>query len=155
MRVRVSGAGHPYPVVIRHGGQPERIPLSGALLGIFPDERYEDVAFDLGPDDTLLLFSDGLETAFANPLLPDRDAPARKRGATAYLQELGRLAWPDEHRGISLGDAIGSLSGLLDAQAGSLHQADDITIVAVRRVGDAVGALMDADTQARYARDAA
>jgi sigma-B regulation protein RsbU (phosphoserine phosphatase) len=151
MRVRISGAGHPYPVVVRRGGATVRMPLSGALLGVFPDEQYTDVSFDLGPDETLLLFSDGLETAFANPLLTDR--PGRRTGSDAHLKELSRLRWPDSRRGVSLADAMGSLSGLLDSQAGSLHQADDITIVALRRVGAALGGLLDC--AAAGARDAA
>ena len=61
-----SNAGHPSPLLVRQGrNKPFRLQESGALLGIFPDWKYEDSSLDLQPGDLLLLFTDGITEASA------------------------------------------------------------------------------------------
>lgn len=133
MRVRLAAAGHPCPLLIRAGGRIEPIAVDGALLGVFPDEVYQDTGFVLGPDETLVIYSDGLETAFANPLVERAGRRARSAGRR-HVEELRSLRWPGSAPGVRLADAIDDLGRLIDLQDGSLHQADDITVVAVWRV---------------------
>ncbi len=55
-------AGHPYPVVVS-GDSIRQLPASGAVLGVFPAWKYEDVEVALGAGDRLLLFTDGITEA--------------------------------------------------------------------------------------------
>lgn len=59
-RLTVCCAGHPLPLVLRADGTVESAGTPGALLGIFGDPELTDVAFDLGPEDVLVLFTDGI-----------------------------------------------------------------------------------------------
>jgi sigma-B regulation protein RsbU (phosphoserine phosphatase) len=54
-------AGHPYPILIRAGGQPQRLEIEGSLLGIFGQAEYVQENIQLQRGDKLLLHSDGLE----------------------------------------------------------------------------------------------
>ncbi len=55
-------AGHLYPILISRGAA--QMPDSGgAVLGVFPDWRYEDATIDLKGGDRLLLFTDGITEA--------------------------------------------------------------------------------------------
>jgi serine phosphatase RsbU (regulator of sigma subunit) len=59
-RVVVSSAGHPLPIVVRKNGDVVEVGRPGSLLGVLTDVRVADVAFDLGPGDALVLFTDGI-----------------------------------------------------------------------------------------------
>ena len=74
-RVELARAGHPLPMLLRADGTSEEIGGDGALLGVLPDEVFEPVTVDLSPGDKLVLFTDGVETAFVEPgAAPDLDA---------------------------------------------------------------------------------
>ncbi len=132
-RVTMASAGHPPPILLGPQGM-TRIPTDGALLGIFPEERYADIEFTLQPGETLLLFSDGFEMAFES----DAEAKGRKRHAREsdsdfehYVQRLGAIRWPDGHGKRSAAQSIEELILRVDEQAGSLHQIDDLTAIAI------------------------
>ncbi|WP_327418008.1 SpoIIE family protein phosphatase [Streptomyces sp. NBC_01233] len=58
--MRWARAGHLPPVLVR-GGEAEAFPLiEGLLLGALPDVTYVEREVRLEPDDTLLMFTDGL-----------------------------------------------------------------------------------------------
>jgi len=59
-------AGHPYPVLIRPGKQPEQLELRGSLLGIFEQAEYIQRTIQLQPGDKLVLYSDGAEPFIGN-----------------------------------------------------------------------------------------
>jgi len=54
-------AGHPYPVLIRQGSEPDQLKSRGSLLGIFEQAEYVQGTVQLRPGDKLLLYSDGAE----------------------------------------------------------------------------------------------
>ena len=58
-------AGHPYPILIRAGQEPEQLELRGSLLGVFGQAEYGDRTVQLEPGDKLLLYSDGAERFIA------------------------------------------------------------------------------------------
>lgn len=124
-RVTLAGAGHPPPLRIR-GRCLTRVETDGPLLGVFPGEQYTDTTFTMSEDETLLLYSDGFETAFA----PPEEAVGRRKSADSYLSELASLPWPGAGQG-SAADALRDLERRIDLQAGSLHQVDDVTAVAI------------------------
>lgn len=124
-RVTLAGAGHPPPLRMR-GGCMNRIETDGPLLGVFPGEKYTEVSFTMSPGESLLLYSDGFETAFS-PL----SETGPRRDNDLYLQELAALDWPGEDDDRTAGAAMMQLGRRLDEQAGSLHQIDDVTAVAL------------------------
>ncbi len=55
-----TSAGHP-PVLLRRGdGRIEALSSSGLPVGMFPDRRYAATETRLDPDDTVLLYTDGV-----------------------------------------------------------------------------------------------
>lgn len=125
-RVSLSGAGHPPPLRIR-GSFMTKVNTDGPLLGVFPGEKYDEATFTLADDETLLLYSDGFETAFA----PPEATPHRRKAADSYMAELSRLPWPSSsHKGTAV-DALQELETRIDEQCGSLHQIDDVTALAI------------------------
>jgi len=61
LQLTYSRAGHPYPVIIRPGKEPEQLQIRGSLLGIFEQAEYVQGTVQLAPGDKLLLYSDGAE----------------------------------------------------------------------------------------------
>jgi anti-sigma regulatory factor (Ser/Thr protein kinase) len=57
--VRIASAGHPRPVLIR-GGRPRWVEVAGPLLGSYMDVDWTEVEVAMEPDDTLVLFTDGV-----------------------------------------------------------------------------------------------
>ncbi len=121
--VQLAGAGHPPPILSR-GGQVERVETEGPLLGVFPEAEFPMVEFTMGPGDMLVVFSDGFETAFPDPNQTGRDV---RLPTLTYLDKLHAASSGER----SLNEAVRVLEQELDAQAGSLHQADDVTALFV------------------------
>lgn len=122
---RLASAGHPPPVVLRAGGALEPVDCGGGLLGVFEGEEYPDVEFTLLPGDRLLIHSDGFEQAFPGDPTGTRQArlPSRR-----YLDEFAAVrAAPDAS------SLVQQVSRRVDMQFGSVHQADDITLLVVER----------------------
>lgn len=121
--ITMACAGHPPPLrVSRHGVRP--VDVSGMLLGVVADYQYEQITMRLEPDEILVLHSDGIETTFG----------ARTSGGDGqppiHHAHLGVL-----RRGTSMDDltsAMNNLAGVIDQQVGSLHQDDDLTILAIQ-----------------------
>ena len=61
--LRYTNAGHLLPIVIRAKGEAEELQNGGAVIGVFPDWKYEDSEVQLDPGDRLLLFTDGITEA--------------------------------------------------------------------------------------------
>ncbi len=63
--VQWARAGAPYPVLSRPGCQPRELVSNGALLGVLPDAAFEVVDLQLGPGETFVIYTDGLDTLLA------------------------------------------------------------------------------------------
>ena len=61
--LRYTNAGHLLPILIRANGEVEELQNGGAVIGVFPDWKYEDSLVRLNPGDRLLLFTDGITEA--------------------------------------------------------------------------------------------
>ena len=59
----ISSAGMEPALVVRRGGGVEEIDVSGLLLGIQPNEPYDQAEFTLSPGDTLVQVTDGITEA--------------------------------------------------------------------------------------------
>jgi serine phosphatase RsbU (regulator of sigma subunit) len=109
---------------MRASGDCEELETSGGLLGVFDDEQYEQIEFDLAVNDRMLLYSDGFEQAF--PATP-ADAYERRLPNTRYRTEFDALCREETPTGM-----IERIAQRLDDQRGSLHQVDDLTLVTLK-----------------------
>ncbi len=62
-RLTYCNAGHNPPLLVRAGGSSVELNAAGAVLGQFPDWRYEQSSVQLNSGDKLLVFTDGLVEA--------------------------------------------------------------------------------------------
>jgi hypothetical protein len=60
-------AGHPFPIVRRAGGAVEELGSGGLPLGLRREADLHPLTVTLGPDDVLLLYTDGLPEAVDGP----------------------------------------------------------------------------------------
>lgn len=114
-RLRWSSAGHPPPMVVGADGTVRTLdePRPGLLLGIDPARPRVDHVTTLEPDDTLLLYTDGL--------VERRDRSLRT-GLADLHAALGR------HAGLGLEELCDTLLAELPGGPGE----DDVALVAVR-----------------------
>lgn len=128
-RVDIACAGHPAPLRVGpHGAR--AVEVSGMLLGVVNDYHYEQVTIMLEDDELLVMHSDGIEAAFA----PRSGVHADTQGhlPPPYLPHLAAMGRGDACRDVDL--AIRRLSTVIDAQSGSLHQDDDLTVLVLRAI---------------------
>ena len=113
-RLRLAVAGHPAAILLRPGELPRPIEVEGGILGIFPDEPYEEIELELRTNDRVLFYSDGFEQAFS------------ENGAPRHIEEFAKLSGI-----LSAEQLVEEVIARVDAQSGSLHQADDLTLLCV------------------------
>jgi len=63
VRVDLASSGHPGPAVVRPDGRVDMLNGGGLPLGLFPDAEPERETVELGPDDLLFFYSDGVTDA--------------------------------------------------------------------------------------------
>lgn len=61
LQLTYARAGHPYPLLIRPGQEPEQLQIRGSLLGVFEQAEYAQQTVQLQHGDKLLIYSDGAE----------------------------------------------------------------------------------------------
>ncbi|MBN1123718.1 MAG: serine/threonine-protein phosphatase [Sedimentisphaerales bacterium] len=61
MQLTFARAGHPYPILIRHGQAPIQLESRGGLLGVFGQADFQQRSIQLASGDKLLLYSDGCD----------------------------------------------------------------------------------------------
>jgi sigma-B regulation protein RsbU (phosphoserine phosphatase) len=102
-----ASAGHPPLILLRSGGESERIFHSGPALGLYEEAEYAEVEVVLEPGDRLLFHSDGVYEA-----LPDADGSPSESIAAILSRErergveaLRRLLAPSRAPGLRDGEA--------------------------------------------------
>ena len=121
LQVHVSRAGHPHPIVLRAEGATETLRVDGSLLGIFPDETYGTCSTQLRPGDRMVVYTDGLDVAFAA-------RPTETLEEPHWQSELSR------RRALPGDQLLAEFADALDAEAGSLRPKDDVTLVLVEAI---------------------
>jgi serine phosphatase RsbU (regulator of sigma subunit) len=115
-----ASAGHNPPLCFRESsGQVEELPAHGTLLGAFVDVSFSEERTLLEPGDTLILYTDGVSEA--------RDAEGNFFGDRRLKSAVAAAGdCPVEEMVQALVTAVNEFTG-------SMPQADDMTIVAVKR----------------------
>jgi phosphoserine phosphatase RsbU/P len=96
-QVTFARAGHPLPMVLRADGSIQSLDCEGGLLGVFPNETFEQVTVTLEIGDRLLLVTDGVEVAFGPDIASsqqrwyDELQARRSLPAEQFLHEFGNL----------------------------------------------------------------
>jgi PAS domain S-box-containing protein len=115
--LRVACAGHPRPLLLRLDGTTEAVGGKGPLLGVMSDATFEDVDVELGTDDAIVLYTDGLTDALA----PEQ-----------ILTESDLLAALAECRGLGAGEISQRLELVALGGDASRVPRDDIALVVAR-----------------------
>ncbi|MCA9279445.1 MAG: SpoIIE family protein phosphatase [Phycisphaeraceae bacterium] len=128
--LKIACAGHP-PALLAgldgSNGYVKEVDAAGPMLGVFPEAQYEDLTLTLTPGQSLLIYSDGFETAFPD----DEEAnKIQRRGSREYVNHFANLPWPTKTDGC-LQNVVNALRGIVGGHAGSLHQADDLTALVI------------------------
>lgn len=114
LQLTYSRAGHPYPVLIRHGKEPEQLQTRGSLLGIFEQAEFIQGTVQLQPGDKLLLYSDGAEPFIGR------------------FDDQGRFGFDKNFYNIKdspVTEMVESLDAVLRNQTIGPNEVDDITVV--------------------------
>lgn len=144
VRLRLTGAGHLPPLVVRADGRVEEVPTQGTLVGALPQVTARTVETLLAPGDTCLLYTDGITEARGGPLGDELFGEERLRQA---LEGCGGMP----------GEALVEHVQMLAAQwlePGSRH--DDMAVLAITapRGGNPAGGRAPAGDHGRARRTA-
>jgi sigma-B regulation protein RsbU (phosphoserine phosphatase) len=117
----LANAGHECPILVPADGSPIRLlGAAGVLLGAFRTLDLEDTAGRLQPGDVLLLYTDGVTDAVG----PGGDRFGDDRLARTIEQARGGTAH----------ELVAAIRDAVDDFGATVEPADDVTIVAVRRL---------------------
>jgi serine phosphatase RsbU (regulator of sigma subunit) len=116
-----ANAGHNPPIWIGGANRKlESLHRTGPALGIIEDLLVEEQTITLGPDDFILLYTDGLTEAFS----PEDDIYGEER-----LQQLLKTTEMLSARGV-----LNAIEASVNHFMGPLPAADDLTMLAVKRI---------------------
>jgi phosphoserine phosphatase RsbU/P len=62
-RIVYSNAGHNPPLLVRGDGSTALLALGGMVLGVFPDNNYEQAHLPIAPGDRIVFYTDGITEA--------------------------------------------------------------------------------------------
>lgn len=126
-RMTLFNGGHPPPLLSRGGGPFEAVTgTKGALLGIIPEPRYQCLELTLSAGDRLVLYSDGITEAEN----PERDM---------FTQARTQAALDDCPTDGAMDGLVARLSQAVSDFAAGSEQSDDITVLALRYLGNNAG----------------
>jgi anti-anti-sigma factor len=112
----VSSAGHPGPLIVRQDGRIREIGGGGPMLGVPSGAAWPERTVPVGPEETVLLYTDGVTDA---------------RGETERFGQQRLAELLIEHASLSPGDLLAELESALDRfQRGP--QSDDTAALALR-----------------------
>jgi serine phosphatase RsbU (regulator of sigma subunit) len=122
-RVEYANAGHNPGLLVRAGGEVERLGPTGVPLGILPVVAYRGATVELLPGDSLVLYTDGITEA--------TDSREEELG----LERL--VAVCREHRGATPEGLVAAIEAAVARFAEGTPAGDDRTVMVLRRADDA------------------
>ncbi len=117
-RLEYVNAGHNSPVLRRSNGSTERLDSSGLPFGIIPEASFSASSVVLQPDDTLVLFTDGVVEAF--------NSAGEEFSDSRWLSVIRALPL------LSAEEALRQLMKSVEQFVGSTRQSDDITCLVLQ-----------------------
>ena len=114
-----SNAGHDNPFLLGADGGTQRLWTGGVVLSILEDFSYDEETVSMGPGDILVIYSDGITEAVN---------PAEEQFGDERLAVVIR-----DHRQENAAGLMESIIKEVTAFAGGRAQADDMTLVVVKR----------------------
>src|ERR1043166_1805500 len=124
-------AGHPSPILIRKDRVEEAFTEGSYPVGLVPDAEYTAACLKLEPEDTLVLFSDGVTEAM--------DPDDQLFGVPRLREVLGGKT------GIQLEELQKSVLEAVENFTRGARQADDLTLLLVRYRAADIAAITDTD----------
>ncbi|QKW40643.1 SpoIIE family protein phosphatase [Actinomadura sp. NAK00032] len=124
VRLRLTSAGHPAPLLVRAGGAVETARTGGSLIGVLEEIDSTTAEATLGPGDTCLLYTDGITEAMGGPRGGEMFGDERLR---AELAECGGM--PPE--------ALVERVHMLAAEWVGTGRHDDMAVIAITAPGRA------------------
>jgi sigma-B regulation protein RsbU (phosphoserine phosphatase) len=118
--LRYLNAGHNPPILIRSGGEIQRLGVGGMVLGVFEENRYQEGRVALHPGDLLVIFSDGIVEA--------ANRQEEQFGDTALVDLIKR------NNSLPPGELLSLIAAEVDSFAGPVPPADDMTMIVARVV---------------------
>ncbi|MEU5209001.1 PP2C family protein-serine/threonine phosphatase [Streptomyces sp. NPDC020742] len=118
VRLRVTSAGHPAPLIVRADGAVEAADTQGSLVGALPEVTSRTALVELAPGESCLLFTDGITEAVGGPLGDEFFGEERLRAALAECAGLPAEAVVERIR-------------MLAAQWVGSNRHDDMAVVAI------------------------
>jgi phosphoserine phosphatase RsbU/P len=107
-------AGHPYPILLRKGKNPEQLEVRGSLLGIFEQAEFPQQTIQLQPGDKIVLYSDGVDSYIGS---------YKNITGFSYKREFLEISQ------MSIPDMLEGFNGLIQTKDIKESEIDDITIV--------------------------
>jgi sigma-B regulation protein RsbU (phosphoserine phosphatase) len=119
--LRYASAGHEPALLARwHSQSVAELPAGGMLLGLAEPAATPDREVGFEPGDLAVLYTDGVTDAV--------DAAGTRFGVDRFVDAVGRA------RGGTAAAAVDAVLGAVDGFVGNAEPADDLTLVAVRRL---------------------
>jgi len=121
-QLRWASAGHEPPWLLRPNGTVTELPAGGTMLGLLDGAVFDERRRRLRPGETFLLLTDGVVDA--------SDPKGRRLGPARLRRVL------HSHADAGPGQLLDAIVDAVDTFADGATQADDLTLLAVRRAGD-------------------
>ena len=118
-RLEFCNAGHNPPIMLSDGGESTLLETGGPVLGVMPGFPYEWNEVEFRPGWTLLVYSDGFSEALNRRLEEFGDDRLRKSA--------------EDHASLRPDDLVKTLLAEVSEFCGDAPQADDMTMMAIRR----------------------
>lgn len=118
VRLRLTSAGHPPPLIVRQDGHVEEADTRGTLIGVLPQVRSRTTNVTLGAGETCLLYTDGITEVRGGPLGNEMFGEERLRAAFA---ECGGMP----------AEAVAERIQMLAMQWAGRHSHDDMAVLVI------------------------
>ncbi|MGC5343492.1 SpoIIE family protein phosphatase [Streptomyces sp. DT171] len=137
VRLRLTSAGHPTPLVVRDDGGVEEIRTRGSLIGALAQIEAHSVETVLQPGETCLLYTDGITEARGGPLGDEMFGEERLKRALSECADMP-------------GEAVVERVQMLASQwlGGGSH--DDMAVVAITAPRSTHLSAVNGRTRGRY-----
>ncbi|MER5897155.1 SpoIIE family protein phosphatase [Streptomyces sp. NPDC001876] len=137
VRLRLTSAGHPAPLLVRTDGSVEEIQTRGTLIGALPHVEAESVEAVLLPGETCLLYTDGITEARGGPLGDEMFGEERLKRALSECADMP-------------GEAVVEHIQMLAAQWLRSGRHDDMAVVAITAPRTTHLSAVNGHTRGRY-----